>query len=56
MNRVRVNYWDDEAEPGPKRRTGEVLEVNGNLTLVRDDVTGEERYLAPFEVEDRIYE
>lgn len=42
-----VGYYDESFE----RREGRVLERNGNLTLVEDSETGEERYLAPFEME-----
>lgn len=30
----------------------EVLERNGNLTLVRDKDTGEENWVAPFELDE----
>jgi hypothetical protein len=50
MNKPRkeVRYQDDDYE----MRDGEVIERNGNLTLVRDRETGEESYRSPFEVED----
>ena len=36
-------YLDDDFEQ---------RDCNGNLTLVRDSETGEERYVAPFELEE----
>lgn len=29
-----------------------IIERNGNLTLIEDTETGEERYVAPFELEE----
>ena len=33
-------------------RDCEIIERNGNLTLIEDAETGEERYIAPFELEE----
>lgn len=54
MSRTRkpsknVRYWTEDFD----RADGEVIEHNGNLTLVRDRETGEEHYLAPHEWDRR---
>ena len=43
----RCIYFDDRFE----RREGEIVERNGNLTLVRDAETGKEDWLAPHDIE-----
>lgn len=45
MTPRKVRYTDDAFE----EREGEVIERNGNLTLIRDAETGEEDWRAPFE-------
>lgn len=44
--------WLDDERGQPDRREVEVLERNGNLTLVEDD-TGRQEWVAPFEWEER---
>ena len=41
-------YLDEDFE----QRDCEIIERNGNLTLVRDSETGEEDWVAPFEVDE----
>ena len=42
----RVRYIDDDFE----ERDGQIIEHNGNLTLVEDLETGDQDWRAPFEV------
>ena len=41
-------YCDDDGE----KRDCRIIDRNGNLTLIEDAETGEERYVAPFELEE----
>lgn len=43
-----ITYLDDDQ----RERLGEVIENNGNLTLVVDQETGEESYRAPIEIRE----
>lgn len=45
---MNPRYYDDDEE----KRDCHIIERNGNLTLIEDADTGEERYVAPFELEE----
>lgn len=50
---TRIADWsEDDRGYGPwERREIDVLDQNGNLILVRDQRTGQERWLSPHEIE-----
>ena len=47
---MRITKYLRYTDTGVTEREGEVLEVNGNLTLIRDIEDGVEDWYAPHEV------